>query len=265
MRRIRRERSGKYEQLGIGDSQPVISLEQVSAYYGGLQAIRDISLSVYLGDILCIVGANGAGKSTLLNSIVGLMADDPNCQIDGSIRIGKVDVTRAAPHAIVELGVSLAPEGRQLFGSMSVEENLLVGAYPPRVRSRSSELLAGVYELFPNLADRRSQIVSKMSGGEQQMVAIGRALMSDPSILLIDEMSLGLAPIVVADIADRVREIHRRGTTFLLVEQEIGRAFDLATRICVMLEGTVVMQGTPESLDRDLVIDAYFGVNDAGS
>ena len=243
-----------------GSGAPVLELDQVNAYYGGLRAIRDVTLSVNHDEIVCIVGANGAGKSTLLAAVVGLMTDDPNRDVDGKITIHGIDTTTSAPHDVVKLGVALVPEGRRLFSSMSVEENLLIGGYSPRSSGAARETLAEVYDLFPQLNDRRTQLVSKMSGGEQQMVAIGRALMSKPSIMLIDEMSLGLSPLVVRDIADRVREIHERGTTFVLVEQEIGRAFDLATRICVMLEGEIVLQGTPTGLDRQAVIDAYFGV-----
>lgn len=245
---------------GREGQDPIIELDSLSAFYGGLRAIRDVNISIGEGEIVCIVGANGAGKSTLLGSMVGLMADDPNRHLTGSIKIQGKDTTSYSPHQIVELGVALVPEGRRLFSSMSVEENLLVGLYLPKTRGRASELLPQVYELFPKLKERRNQQVAKMSGGEQQMVAIGRALMSDPSVLLIDEMSLGLAPVVIADIAERIGKIHENGTTFVLVEQEVGRAFEIATRMCVMLEGEVVLEGTPETLERQAVIDAYFGV-----
>ena len=241
----------------------VLQLTDLNAYYGGLRALRDVTLTVESDEIVCIVGANGAGKSTLLSSVVGLMTDDPNRHVDGTIAIHGTCTTARAPHEIVELGVALVPEGRRLFSSMSVEENLLTGAYLPKTRGDAAELLAEVYDLFPRLHERRTQTVSKMSGGEQQMVAIGRALMSRPSLMLLDEMSLGFAPVIVNDIAERLREIHERGTTFLLVEQEVGRAFELATRICVMLEGEIVMQGKPSELDRQAVIDAYFGVDHA--
>ena len=242
---------------------PLLELKSVSAYYGGLRAIRDVSLTVLAGEIMCIVGANGAGKSTLLAAITGLMTDDPNRDLQGEIHMNGTVTTRHAPHEIVELGVALVPEGRRLFSSMSVEENLLAGAYLNTSRTDTQASLEEVYELFPKLHDRRTQIVSKMSGGEQQMVSIGRALMSNPKLMLIDEMSLGLAPVVVADIANQIRKIHDRGTTFVLVEQEIGRAFDLATHMSVMLEGHLVLEGTPEELERQQVIDAYFGVDHA--
>jgi branched-chain amino acid transport system ATP-binding protein len=237
----------------------------LSAYYGELRAIYDISLTVAPGDILAIIGANGAGKSTLLKSIVGMMNRGAAAHIRGRIELKGKRLDMLPTERIVDAGVTLVPEGRRLFARMTVADNLRAGAFLPRLRAAMEERLQEVYRLFPRLSERREQVVSELSGGEQQMVAIGRALMSDPTLVLFDELSLGLAPTVVEDIYQKVREIHRRGVTCVIIEQDLQRALAIANRVCVMLEGGIVLEGTPQSLRVEDITAAYFGAERAAS
>jgi branched-chain amino acid transport system ATP-binding protein len=240
---------------------PLLRVAGLSAYYGELRAVFDVSLAVDQGAILAIIGANGAGKSTLLKAIMGMMNRGAAAHIRGEVSLRGQRVDRLPTEAIVDAGVAMVPEGRRLFPRMTVEDNLLAGAWLPRCRPTMRSTLEQIYELFPRLAERRNQIVSQMSGGEQQMVAIGRALMSSPSLILFDELSLGLAPAVVEDIYRTVREIHRAGTTCVVIEQDLARALSVATQVCVMLEGSVVLEGTPASLTRERIEASYFGID----
>ncbi len=237
----------------------LLRIAGLSAYYGELRAIFDVSLGVAEGDILSIIGANGAGKSTLMKSITGLMNRGRAAHTRGEILLRNERIDPLPPEEIVDLGIAMVPEGRRLFPRMSVADNLLAGAFLPRCRADIATKLDEVYTLFPRLADRRAQIVSQMSGGEQQMVAIGRALMSSPSLILFDELSLGLAPAVVDDIYRTVDRIWRQGVTCVIIEQDMNRALAAATQVCVMLEGTIVLEGTPAELSRDRITAAYFG------
>ena len=201
---------------------PILELEDVHPYYGAIHALKGISLKVNEGEVVTLIGANGAGKSTTLRSINGL-----NHPRQGTIRFRGRDITNAAPHSIVKDGIAQSPEGRRLFPRMSVVENLEMGAFQRTDRENLTEDLDRVYSLFPRLHERRSQQAGTLSGGEQQMCAIGRALMARPTLLMLDEPSLGLAPIFVERIFEIVREINAQGTTILLVEQnalKIGRA-----------------------------------------
>jgi branched-chain amino acid transport system ATP-binding protein len=247
----------------VVEKSPLLRVAGLSAYYGELRALYDVNLSVGEGDILSIIGANGAGKTTLMKSIVGLMNRGSVAHTRGEITLRRERIDRLGPEQIVDLGVAMVPEGRRLFSRMSVEDNLLAGAFLPRCRAGAQARLEQAYELFPRLAERRRQVVSQMSGGEQQMVAIGRALMSEPSLVLFDELSLGLAPAVVEDIYQTVQRIYRQGVTCVIIEQDMTRALAVATQVCVMLEGTIVLEGTPAELTRDRITAAYFGTEAA--
>ncbi len=238
---------------------PLLRIGGLSAFYGELRAIYDVNLSVGEGEILSIIGANGAGKSTLMKSVMGMMNRGSAAHTRGEVVFRGTRLDRLGTEAIVDAGVAMVPEGRRLFPRMSVEDNLLCGAWLPRCRVGMRARLDEVYALFPRLAERRSQIVSQMSGGEQQMVAIGRALMSSPSLLLIDELSLGLAPAVVDDIYRTLDDIHRQGVACIVIEQDLARALAVADQVCVMLEGSIVLEGSPQSLTRTQIEAAYFG------
>ncbi|MBV9890583.1 MAG: ABC transporter ATP-binding protein [Rhizobacter sp.] len=231
----------------------------LAAWYGELRAIYDISLELAPGDVLAVIGANGAGKSTLLKSIVGLMSHGARSHIRGSVEFDGLRLNRLTPEAIVDAGVALVPEGRRLFARMSVEDNLLAGAYLKRCRPAIPQRLSEVYALFPRLAERRRQVVSEMSGGEQQMVAIGRALMSSPRVIAFDELSLGLSPAMVDEIYRKLATIVASGTTAIIVEQDLKRALSACTRFCVMLEGSIVLEGRPGEVSEDAITAAYFG------
>jgi len=240
-------------------SAPLLRIAGLSAYYGELRAIYDIALEIGEGDILAVIGANGAGKSTLLKSVVGLMNRGQAAHIRGRIEFGGKRLDVLTTEQIVDAGVTLVPEGRRLFPRMTVEDNLRAGAFLPRLRAGADRRLAEVFELFPKLRDRRTQVVAQMSGGEQQMVAIGRALMSSPKLILFDELSLGLAPAVVDDIYRKVADIHARGVTCVIIEQDMKRALEVANHVCVMLEGALVLEGRPGELSEDAITAAYFG------
>lgn len=238
---------------------PVLRVASLSAYYGELRAIYDISLELQRGDVLAIIGANGAGKSTLLHSLVGLMSHSATSHIRGQIEFEGQRLDKLSADRIVEAGLTLVPEGRRLFARMSVEDNLLAGAYLPRCRPGIPRKLEEVYTLFPRLRERRGQVVSQMSGGEQQMVAIGRALMSSPRLIAFDELSLGLSPAMVDDIYHNLHRIVAGGTTGIIVEQDLKRALANCTRFCVMLEGSIVLEGRPGEVSEDAITAAYFG------
>jgi branched-chain amino acid transport system ATP-binding protein len=252
-------KGGLFTRPGRGGKLPILSVSQLSAYYGELRALYDIIFDVNVGEVLAIIGANGAGKTTLLKSIVGMMNRGKTAHITGTIDFQGRRLDQLTTEKIVETGVTLVPEGRMLFSRMTVIENLLIGAYLPEKQAQAKRKLAEMFELFPRLADRRDQVVSQMSGGEQQMVAIARALMSEPSLVLFDELSLGLAPIVVDDIYDKVREINHTGVTCIVIEQDVSKALAVANHVLVMLEGRIVLEGAPDKLSRNEITDAYFG------
>jgi branched-chain amino acid transport system ATP-binding protein len=237
-------------------TQPVLEVRDVHTYYGHVHALKGISLSVAPGEIVALIGANGAGKSTTLRTISGLLRPK-----QGEISIGGKMVAGLPAHQIVFLGVSHAPEGRKIFSTLSVNENLNMGAYAlGGAKARIEEHREKVFTLFPRLKERRSQLAGTLSGGEQQMLAIGRALMSDPKLLLLDEPSLGLAPLLVKTIFDTVREINRSGVTILLVEQNARAALKLATTGYVLETGNIVLSGPAQQLLADeRVRKAYLG------
>jgi branched-chain amino acid transport system ATP-binding protein len=241
---------------GNGNGNGVIlEVRDVETYYGAIQALKGISLEVREGEIVTLIGANGAGKSTTLRSINGL-----NHPRVGTIRFQGRDITNAPPHSIVKMGISQSPEGRKLFPRMSVLENLQMGAFQRTDRRNFGEDLDRVYALFPRLAERKSQRAGTLSGGEQQMVAIGRALMARPKLLLLDEPSMGLAPIFVEKIFEIVVEINQQGTPILLVEQNALMALDVAKRGYVLETGKVALADDAKALrQNEQVRKTYLG------
>ncbi len=235
--------------------KPILELRDVHTYYGTIHALKGISIEVREGEIVTLIGANGAGKSTTLRSINGL-----NHPRQGRIVFQGRDITQTPPHDVVKLGISQAPEGRRLFPYMSVYENLEMGAFQRPDRKNLREDFDRVFTLFPRLAERRSQKAGTMSGGEQQMCAIGRALMARPKLLMLDEPSMGLAPIFVERIFEIVREINQQGTTILLVEQNALMALDTAHRGYVLETGRIALADEAKALrENERVRKAYLG------
>ncbi|HEU5278412.1 MAG TPA: ABC transporter ATP-binding protein [Gaiellaceae bacterium] len=233
----------------------MLAVDDVHTYYGSIEALKGITIEVRDGEIVTLIGANGAGKSTTLRSINGL-----NHPRRGTIVFGGKDITRSAPHDVVKLGISQSPEGRKLFSRMSVLENLEMGAFQRRDRSELKSDLDRVYSLFPRLAERKQQRAGTLSGGEQQMVAIGRALMAHPRLLLLDEPSMGLAPIFVERVFETIVEINQQGTTILLVEQNAMMALEVANRGYVLETGNVALADDAKTLlKNEEVRKAYLG------
>lgn len=234
--------------------ETLLKVEGINVYYGAIHAIKDISFQVNQGEIVTLIGANGAGKTTTLQTVSGLLRSKT-----GSILFDGQDINTVSADKLVGRGLAQVPEGRRVFLQMSVEENLEMGAYtqPPAGVPRDLEM---VYDLFPRLKERRSQVAGTLSGGEQQMLAMGRALMSSPHLLMLDEPSMGLAPILIEQIFQIVKELHEAGTTILLVEQNAQMALSIATRAYVMETGKVTLSGTGEELlHNDDVRRAYLG------
>ncbi|HZZ45969.1 MAG TPA: ABC transporter ATP-binding protein [Pseudonocardia sp.] len=230
----------------------LLEIEDLHVFYGNIAALKGVSLTVDEGEIVALIGANGAGKTTTLKTISGLRALS-----SGRIRFEGADISRMPGHRRVRAGIGQAPEGRGIFPGMTVHENLLMGAYARRDKKLDSDLTE-VYDLFPRLAERRSQFGGTMSGGEQQMLAIGRALMAQPKVLLLDEPSMGLAPLLVRQIFDIIAEINRRGTTVLLVEQNASQALAMATRAYVLETGRVVKAAPAGELLTDPAVRAAY-------
>ena len=235
-----------------------LKVSELDAHYKDFQALWNVSFEVNKGEMVSIIGANGSGKSTLLNSIAGLLAPSR-----GTIEFFGERIDGLLPHETVPRGITLVPEGRRVFPRLTVYENLVLGSYTPKMRAKKDETLAKIYELFPILEERRRQMANTLSGGEQQMLAIGRAMMSEPQLILCDEISLGLAPVVIKDIYKRLGQINQEGITIVLVEQDIKRSLKVANRAYIMLEGKVVLEGEPSALTEAQVKKAYFGINPA--
>ena len=231
---------------------PLLEVRELTAFYGDFQALFGVSLAVARSEVVAIIGANGAGKSTLLRSIAGLMPARRDAIVFDGAPIGDLPA-----HRVVARGIALVPEGRRLFPSLTVEENLLIGG---QLRRPGPWSLDRVYALFPALAERRGFSSTALSGGEQQMVALGRALMSNPKLLLCDEISLGLAPIVIRDIYARLPSIAAEGISLVVVEQDIAQALAAASQVYCLQEGRVAFAGAARSATRDAVAAAYFGV-----
>jgi branched-chain amino acid transport system ATP-binding protein len=234
----------------------LLEVRHLAIAYGDAPAVWDASLEVGDGQLVSVIGPNGAGKSTLVNTIAGLQRAR-----SGVLRFAGVDLTTVAPYMVCRHGIALVPEGRRLFARMSVEENLEIGCYRGEARAARGETLERVYGLFPILRERRRQVAGSLSGGQQQMVAIGRALMARPRLLLLDEPSLGLAPAVVDHMFGIIRAIHHEGVSILLVEQNVVRALEIADRAYVLEEGRVVADGPPSALRQEARIrEAYLGL-----
>jgi len=234
----------------------VLKLSGVSASYGSVPAISNVAIEIGEGEAVGLLGANGAGKSTTLRVISGLVKLKA-----GSIIFAGTDLASLPPHKIPELGIAHVPEGRQVFPEMTVHENLEIGAYVPKAKAERSSSLDLVYSIFPRLAERRTQVAGTMSGGEQQMLAVGRGLMLKPKLLMLDEPSLGLAPVMTDVTFEKIGEIHKMGTAILLVEQNVSRALSLVGRAYVLESGNVIMHGTSAELANNKQVQAaYLGI-----
>jgi branched-chain amino acid transport system ATP-binding protein len=233
----------------------MLEVQNVHAYYGKIHALKDVSLNIDKGEIVTLIGANGAGKSTTLRTISGLLKPK-----EGAIQLNGEDLTRLKPHEIVTKGIIQVPEGRRIFGQLSVTENLDMGAFTCRDSKLNEENLDRVFMLFPRLKERRRQVAGTLSGGEQQMLAMGRALMANPEILLLDEPSMGLAPVLVDSVFETIQKLHASGTTILLVEQNARMALQVASRGYVIQTGEVVLDDSADSLnENEMVRKVYMG------
>jgi branched-chain amino acid transport system ATP-binding protein len=234
----------------------MLDLQQLTVAYGEARALWAISLQVARGELLCVVGPNGAGKTTLVNTLAGILKP-----IAGRIAMDERDITQLAPHKFCEAGIALVPEGRRLFSGMTVAENLEIGSFLPAAKARRRETLEEVLALFPALKAKLPSPAGELSGGQQQMVAIGRALMARPRLLLLDEPSLGLSPLVVAAMFDAIRKISASAITIVLVEQNVAMAMSISHRACVLELGRIVAEGPPNDLmKRPEIRQAYLGV-----
>ncbi len=233
----------------------MLKIDNLVVSYGPINALKGISLEVKQGEIVTLIGSNGAGKSTTLSAITGLVRAQ-----SGTIRFMGEDITRAAPHRIISRGISISPEGREVFPALTVSENLRLGAYTRSDKAGIEQAYARVYDLFPRLKERMGQTAGTLSGGEQQMLAIGRALMSEPKLLLLDEPSMGLAPNLVLMIFELIESINRQGTTILLIEQNANMALSVADRAFVLETGKIAFSGDARTLlQDDRVRSAYLG------
>ena len=233
----------------------MLEVRDLQVYYGMIHAIKGISFDVNQGEVIALIGANGAGKTTTLHTITGLLAPK-----SGSVLFEGKDITKVPAHKIVSMGVAHVPEGRRVFAELSVYENLKMGAYTRKDKKEIEESLANVYKRFPRLEERKNQMAGTLSGGEQQMLAMGRALMSKPKIILMDEPSMGLSPIFVNEIFDIIRAVSESGTTVLLVEQNAKKALSISDRAYVLETGTITMSGKAKDLLEDEAVKkAYLG------
>lgn len=237
-------------------SDVILEINNLTSGYGDLPVLHGVSLSVNKGEIYSILGANGAGKSTLLNTLAGTVK-----ATSGAVNFNGVDLAKIKPHKIAENGLVLVPEGRKLFPDCSVEDNLKLGAYHAAARKVAKETIEEMYEMFPRLAERKDQMAGSLSGGEQQMCAIARGLMAKPKILMLDEPSLGLAPIVVSQVFELIAGLPARGLTVLLVEQNVAEALSLSARASVLEQGNFTLTGTAKDLlNNPTLQEAYLGV-----
>lgn len=232
--------------------EPILSMNALNAHYGDFQALYGVEMTLAEGEVLSIIGANGAGKTTLLRSVAGLMAN-----ANDQIRYRGQGIGMLRANQVAALGIALVPEGRQLFPSLSVEENLLIGG---RMNRPGPWSLRAVFELFPILEERRAVPSTALSGGQQQMVAIGRALMANPDLILFDEISLGLAPVIIKSIYDALPGIVGDGMSAVIVEQDISKALSVSDRVYCLQEGRVTLEGASATVSRDAISHAYFGI-----
>jgi branched-chain amino acid transport system ATP-binding protein len=237
-------------------AQPLLEVDDVHTYYGNIHALRGVSLAVFPGEIVTLIGGNGAGKSTTLNTISGIVRPR-----SGAVRLGGEDLAACPAHEVVARGVTQVPEGRRMFARLTVLENLQMGAYVVSDKATIAHRIEEVFELFPRLRERQRQVAGTLSGGEQQMLAMGRALMSGPKVLLLDEPSMGLAPVLVDQIFATIARLNEAGTTILLVEQNARMALQVANRGYVIETGRIVLDDQAEALrDNEMVQKAYLGI-----
>lgn len=237
------------------EARPLLSVSGMEVNYGVIRAIKGVSFEVHEGEVVALIGANGAGKTTILHTVTGLLRAKA-----GQVMFRDVDITKVPPHKIVSLGMAHVPEGRRIFQQLSVLDNLRLGAYTRRNKAEIEEMLEKVYQRFPRLEERKHQIAGTLSGGEQQMLAMGRALMSRPRIILMDEPSMGLSPLLVNEIFSIIEEIRASGTTVLLVEQNAKKALAIANRAYVLETGNIALSGKASDLmNNDSVKKAYLG------
>ena len=233
----------------------MLEVKGLQVYYGVIQALKDVSFEVNQGEVIALIGANGAGKTTTLHTVTGLLPSK-----SGSIMFEGVDITKMPAHKIVEMGIAHVPEGRRVFSQLSVYENLIMGAYTRKDKKEIAENLEKVYQRFPRLKERKNQRAGTLSGGEQQMLAMGRALMSNPKMIVMDEPSMGLSPIFVNEIFDIIEKVSASGTTVLLVEQNAKKALSIADRAYVLETGKIVLSGDANDLmNDDSIKKAYLG------
>ena len=233
----------------------LLEVHDLEVYYGVIRALKGISFEVNKGEIVTLIGANGAGKTTTMQSVVGLIS-----KRSGSVIFDGQDITKIPCHKIVHMGMTQVPEGRRIFQELSVYENLLMGAYSVKDQSNFKNDLEAIYSRFPRLAERKNQIAGTLSGGEQQMLAMGRAIMSHPKLLMLDEPSMGLSPLLVDQVFEIIKDINKDGTTVLLVEQNAGKSLAISDRAYVLENGSIVLSGTGEELaSSEMVRKAYLG------
>ena len=233
----------------------MLTVENLNVYYGMIHALKNVSFHVEEGEIVALIGANGAGKTTTLQTVSGMLQAK-----SGSVHFENQDITKMPSHRIVQLGISHVPEGRRMFANLTVYENLRMGAYTRKDKKEIEEFLARVYERFPRLKERTRQLAGTLSGGEQQMLAMGRALMSNPRLLLLDEPSMGLSPLLVSEIFDIIESISKQGVTILLVEQNAKKALSIADRGYVLETGNIVMEDSAQALlNNEEIKKAYLG------
>ncbi len=237
-------------------SDHILKIENVDVYYDDFMAVHNVCMNFEKGAITAIIGANGAGKSTLLDAVTGT-----NKPKKGKITYKGEDITGLKTHVIVRKGITMSPEGSCVFEDMTVKENLYMGAYLPEARKKRPELLDKAFTLFPFLKEKENQLATFLSGGQRQMLAIARAIMSDPELIICDEISLGLAPVIINDIYEKIAEINKMGKTIIIVDQEVQRSLENSDYSYVMVKGGVVMHGKSSELPEDEVRDAYFGIN----
>ncbi|MBR2696812.1 MAG: ABC transporter ATP-binding protein [Parasporobacterium sp.] len=240
----------------MSDRDKLLEVTGLDVFYGDLQAIKDINIEVHKGDMVALIGANGVGKSTLLQAIMGL-----NKPKNGSVKWKGKEIVGMTTNKIAQLGIAMTPEGSHIFEDMTVYENLLLGAYPKHAKARREESKALVYKTFPALKEKEKQLATFLSGGQRQMLAIARAMMASPELIICDEISLGLAPIMIKDIYASLHTINEAGVSFLLVEQETKRALRNSNYAYVIVHGQVVMEGPSNTLSEEKIAEVYFGVD----
>lgn len=240
----------------MNEKEKLLEVSNLDVFYGDLQAISNVSIDVHKGDVVALIGANGAGKSTLLQAIMGL-----NKPAKGTVKYKGEEITGLATNKVARKGITMTPEGSHIFEDMTVYENLLLGSYPKYAKAKRAESLELVYKTFPVLKEKEKQIASFLSGGQRQMLAIARAMMANPDLIICDEISLGLAPVAIKEIYSSLKTINDRGVSFLIVEQETKRALRNSDYAYVIVKGEIVMQGKSSELDERDIAGVYFGVD----